>query len=321
MTDQDSDAMLDASQARDHGAWLRTIQALAEEGGSFETLGTSCRVAMLDNGRSLLVSFDNYAAARQRTKQLPVGMELADECDWSHLCLIAEARPWFRDPAIHTYFDRLVDDGFFDGFDRVLFYGSGASGYAAAAFSVCAPGARVLMLNPVATLETAMAGWDTRFRADRRLDFTSRYGYAPDMLDGAGAATVICDPVQVLDAMHAALFRAPHVCRLSARFGGPDLEEAFARMGILNHLISAAMEGPVQAARFGALWRNRRDDPAYLRQLQVATTARPAREIMLCRNVATRLKQNKFRKRLTELLAASVMSAAAPADVTSGATE
>jgi hypothetical protein len=43
-----------------------------------------------------------------------------------------------------------VDDGFFDEFEQVIFYGSGSSGYAAAAFSVAAPGATVIAVQPQA---------------------------------------------------------------------------------------------------------------------------------------------------------------------------
>lgn len=57
---------------------------------------------------------------------------------WSSLSLISEGDTWFRDPAVYRYFDRLVDDRFFEGFDEVLFFGAGPCGYAAAAFSVCA---------------------------------------------------------------------------------------------------------------------------------------------------------------------------------------
>jgi hypothetical protein len=295
--------MLDASDATDRMEWMRVMDAIGEDGGYFQKVGASHSALFLDNSPTLLVTFDNHAAARHRPKQLPVGMALADECDWSQLCLLSDAGPWYRDPAVYAYFDRLVDEGFFEDFDRVLFYGAGASGYAAAAFSVTAPGARVLLLNPVATLNPGLAGWETRYRRERRMDFTSRYGFAPDMIESAAAATVICDPVQGLDAMHSALFAAPHVNQMQARLAGPDIEATFARMGILNHLICSAMEGKLTAARYGALWRNRRDDLSYLRLLQVATTARPAREIMLCRNVATRLKQPKFRRRMEDLQA------------------
>jgi hypothetical protein len=76
-------------------------------------------------------------------------------------------------------------------------------------------------------------------------------------------------------------------------------------MGILNHLIVAAMDGTLDAARFGSLWRNRRGDVTYLRQLQGLTLSHPAREIMICRNVASRLNQNRFKRRLAELTAKS----------------
>ena len=166
----------------------------------------------------------------------------------------------------------------------MLFYGAGASGYAAAAYSVTSPGARVLLLNLVATLNPALAGWDIRHTHARRLDFTSRYGFAPDMVDGALQVTVICDPSAAPYAMHAALFNAPHVQHLTARLAGPDLEAGFTRLDTLNYLIAAAMGGQLTPARFGTLWRKRREDLTYLRLLQAETVANPAREIMLCRN-------------------------------------
>ncbi|MGV8986650.1 MAG: phosphoadenosine phosphosulfate reductase [Cypionkella sp.] len=302
MTDLDSDIMLDASTAKDRSDWLRLMEQIGRDSGYFQTIGPAHHALFLDNSPSLLVSFDSYDAARTRRKQLPVGVELADECDWSQLCIVSGAGPWYRDPAVYAFFDRMVDDGFFEGFDRVLFYGAGPSGYAAAAFSVTAPGSRLLLLNPIATLTPSLAGWDTRYRGARRLDFTSRYGFAPDMVEGADSATVIHDPASGFDAMHAALFHAPHVQSYRARLAGTEIEATFSRIGILNHLISAAMDGKLTAQRFGALWRSRREDLTYLRQLQVATAPNPAREIMLCRNVATRLRQNRFKKRLADLL-------------------
>lgn len=299
----ESDLMLDASAAASQEDWLRCLSAIGQEAGHFHSIGAGHHALFLDNSASLLVSFDNFDRAQARPRKLPVGMDLADECDWSHLCLLSESGPWYRDPAVYAHFDRLIDDGFFEDFDRVLFYGAGPSGHAAAAYSIAAPGARLLLLNPVATLNPAQASWEQRYRAARRLDFTSRFGFAPDMVEGAQAATVICDPTNPSDAMQAALFHAAHVQGLTARFGGSDLETSFTRMGILNHLIVAAMEGKLDAARFGTLWRNRRSDLGYLRQLQAATVPHPAREILLCHNVATRLNQNRFRRRLADLTA------------------
>ena len=123
MTDQDSDAMLDASAATDGADWLSRIQAMGEDAGTFEPLGAGHHAVFLDNAPTLLVTCDNYRAARGRPKHLPMGMQLADECDWSHLCLLSEAGPWYRDPAVYDYFDRLVDDGFLNGLTVCCFMG------------------------------------------------------------------------------------------------------------------------------------------------------------------------------------------------------
>lgn len=301
MSDLDGDAMLDASTATDPESWFARMQEIGADSGWLKPVGASHRALYIDNSATLLVTFDNYEAARHRPKQLPVGTGLADECDWSQLCILSQGPSWYRDRAIHAYFDRLVDEGFFDDYDRVLFYGAGPSGHAAAAYSVCAPGARVLLLNPVATLLPEIAGWDSRHRKARRLDFTSRFGYAPDMVDGARQVTVIRDPASAPDAMHAALFHGPHVQHMTARHGGTDLETTFDRLGILNHLIAAGMDGRLTPGRFGTLWRRRRDDQSWLRSLQAAVAPHPSREAMLCRNVVSRLKLNRFRRRLAEL--------------------
>ena len=196
-----------------------------------------------------------------------------------------------------------MDEAFFDDFDRVLFYGAGPLGYAACAFSVAAPGAQVLALSPVATLDPAQTRWDDRFMAARRLDFTSRYGYAPDMIDGCAALTLICDPYQRVDAMHAALFHAPHTRLMNVRYAGPELETVFARLGILDPLIIAAAEDQLDATAFAQLWRKRRGDVTYLKFLlqAVETSGKTNRVIMLCRNVSARLRASRFRKRLAEL--------------------
>ena len=303
MADADLDVPVDASAATDRDSWLELIAEIAKEEGSFQTLGPCHWALMVEDGRTLAVSFETIYTARARQGQMPLLHHIAAEMGWSHLCLIAEGPTWFRDPAIYAYFDRLVDETFFEGFDRVLFYGAGPMGHAACAFSVAAPGAQVLALSPPATLDPAQTRWDDRHKSFRRLDFTSRYGYAPDMIEGCAALTLICDPYQRADSMHAALFHTPHTLHLNARFAGSDLETVFARLGILDQLIIEAAEQRLSIASFASAWRKRRNDSSYLKALLFATevTGKTARVIMLCRNVVERLRISRFRKRLLDL--------------------
>jgi hypothetical protein len=173
------------------------------------------------------------------------------------------AESWFRDEDVFNFFDRLTDDAFFDDFENIVFYGAGGGGYAAAAFSVAAPGATVIALRPQATLETTSTGWDTRYRKHRRLDFTGRYGYAPDMIDGARDVFIAYDPFRRLDAGHAALFRKPHVTLIPCPLMGSDLDQTFDRLGISDVMLKLAMSGALDAKRFTQLLRARRYDDTY----------------------------------------------------------
>lgn len=281
------------------------METIAAEEGSLAPLGPRHWAFFVDDGTTLLVSFEMLDQARARPGQMPLAHDIAAAQGWSHLCIIADGQTWYRDPEVWDYFDRLVDDAFFDGYQQVLFYGAGMGGYAACAFAVTAPGARVLALAPCATLAPAQAGWDTRARAARRLDFTSRYGYAPDMLEGAGKVVILHDPAQREDAMHAALFRAPHITRIAARHAGDRLESVLGNLGLLPGLIDDAMRGRLDAPRFAAIWRKRRDYGPYLRHLLelAAASGRPQREAMICRSVVRRLRAPEFAKRLANLTA------------------
>lgn len=313
MSDIDMDVPVDASAATDRDSWLELISLIGAEEGYFQPLGPGHWALFVDDGPNLVVSFETVDSARARPGQMPFVHHVASEKGWSHLCLIAESAPWFRDPAVWRYFDRLVDEAFFEDFDSVTFYGAGPLGHAACAYSVTAPGARILALSPIATLDPAMSGWDSRHRAARRLDFTSRYGYAPDMTEGAAQLTVICDPAQKSDHMHSVLFRAPHCQNLSARHGGSDLESLFQRLGFLDALLIEAAEGSLTSESFALHWRKRINDPTFLRNFHHALEARGnlTRVRILCENVVRRLNISRYRKRLNELNAQAATEAEA----------
>jgi hypothetical protein len=285
-------------------AWLTRIDAIGEEAGYFQTVGDKHWAFFSDEAPTLLVTFERADDIRAGSdEQLPAGYAIAHEKGWSHLCLISEGDTWYRDQAVYRYFDRLVDDAFFEDFDRVVFYGAGIGGYAACAYSVAAPGATVLAVRPVATLAPAIAEWDKRHKAKRRLNFTHRYGYAPDMVDGAAQVFIVYDPEVQLDAMHAALFTKPFTTTLRCRNLGDAPETLLAQMGVLSKLIEAACEGRMSAALFYELYRERREYAVYLRQLlqRANSLNRPMLEALICRNVVDRLGGPRFRRRLSQL--------------------
>ena len=251
-----------------HSDWLHGLEDFAEREGYFETLGHNHTAMLLDRSETLLVTFETIRPLKTRSAQaIPLGFEMSQDTGWSSLCILAHRHQWYRDPAIYAYFDRLVDDGFFEEFERVVFYGEGMGAYAAAAFSVVAPGSTVVLLSPQATLDPRVAEWDTRFFGMRRVSFTDRYGYAPDMIGGANRAFVLYDPDEEFDAMHASLFQGRHITRHRCRHLGPHLGKAFHDLNILEPLLQAAGENQLTSGLINKMLRSRRLYPPYLSRL------------------------------------------------------
>lgn len=287
--------------------WLGRLDELGDEHGSFEQLGSKHFALYVKAGPKLLVTFETVESAQQNPGGRPRGFDFATLNGWSHLTLLCKGYTWFRDPAVYKFFDRMTDDGTFESHESVLFFGTGSAGYAAAAFSVAAPGARVLAIRPQATLNPAQAGWDKRFAEYRRLDFTSRYGYAPEMLDAADQAFVLCDPGFLPDTIHAALFRRPNVTHLRCPLVGQRPEVALDMMSITGPLLDHAMAGTLGLTSFGQLWRARQSNTNYLRGL--VKKLESAGRIGLVRRVCAKGLATRdaafYRRKLQELDAAA----------------
>lgn len=283
--------------------WLAHVDELCAEEGYFEPIGSRHHAYFHDDGPILLVSFEPLERILSRRGQMPFGHDVAVANGWSHLTLICEGETFFRDPAVWGYFDRLVDEAFFEDFDKVLFLGAAACGYAACAYSVCAPGSTVLAISPRATLDPRQAVWDRRHLLSRRKDFTSRYGFAPDMTEGAARVFVLYDPLAPENAMHAALFRRPWVTHLPVRHFGDSVETAIEMVGVLPTLLNAAHDGTLDEALFARIWRIRRNFAPYLKGIlrKVELAQRPRLALMICRSVAHRIGAPKFRRRMLEL--------------------
>lgn len=284
--------------------WLDDLDDIGELRGYFEPLGQNHFAVLTDASPTLLVTFETIDSIRGETDdELPLGFNLVSKNGWSQLAIIANGNTWFRDRSLYSYFDRLVDDGFFEEFDQVIFMGAGMCGYAAAAFSVVAPGCTVMVYNPIATLDPRVTEWDDRFGSMRRTSFTDRYGYAPDMVEAADQVFVFYDPEEELDAMHAALFTRPHVTKIRTRHLGRHILQDMIHMDILQPLLETAGDGQDIAAHFHSLFRARHEYSPYLRHLlmRLEDDDRSMLSGLLCRNVVNRMKAPRFRRRLIEI--------------------
>lgn len=285
--------------------WFARIEKLGAKEGFFARLGHEHAALFVKRKPRLIVTFETVESIlRRQPDQLPFGLAASEMRDCSHLCVIATQDTWYRSDKIYEFFDGLVDEAFFEDFDHVVFFGAGMAGYAAAAYSVTAPGATVVLLQPQATLDPALTAWDPRFSEHRRLNFNDRYGYAPDMVEGAGQVYVIFDPDQTFDAMHAALFRKSFTTYLPCRNLGSDLFGALSKTHILHSTLAAAISGNFDERLFWTFYRARRNFVPYLNRLlgKLEMDGRLKLAGYLAANVGQRLNDPKFRAKAQELV-------------------
>jgi hypothetical protein len=208
-------------------------------------------------GRILQVTFDHLKPHRGRDGQPePWGWRFAIQQGWSILG-IASLRPvWFREAALQQALLRLRDDGFFRGFDRVVFAGSSKGGFGALVFSSLAPGATVIALDPQSTLDRALVPWETRYPLG---DWAPPFRDAAAEIAGAGRIWLLHDPHFAPDRRHAErLAAAPGLRLLRCRHLGHGLAESLQQMEILAPVMRGFTEGTLDEAGFWALYRARR---------------------------------------------------------------
>ena len=261
-------------------------------------------VRMSRRGSKLLVVFEAVAPSTTNiAAHVPTLEALAADMGWSALTLLSRGHTWFRDDEVISFFDALVDGTLLDGFDDVLLYGAGSAGHAALSFAICAPLSRVLALAPQATYNPEVLSWDNRHPEASRINFGERYPPKREYLEALDEIYAAYDPQVEEDSRHLALLDAATVLPLVCRRLGTNLETIFLEFGILEDIVSDAMDGLLDEVGFYQTLRARRENPAYLRSLvsRLIAADRPYLEALVVRNVAERLKRNRYARRLVQL--------------------
>ncbi|APZ51580.1 hypothetical protein [Salipiger abyssi] len=253
---------------------FRKAALTAETNGFFKDLNRHFAVHF-QRGSTLVVTFDNMKSRDMPVPRFPWGMEFLERRGHSHLGIMMRRRnDWFRQSRLCDFFDELRDGGFFDRFEKVVFYGSSMGGDGALTFAAACPRARVVAFYPQTTLSPALAPWETRYRDARdRGDWDEpRYADAADTVREIGEAMVLYDPYHQLDSRHAARLTAESVTHLRCPFLGHKIPRYFAFWNILSTVTTRAIDGTLTEAEFYSLLRARRDHKSYVRHLLTRAT-------------------------------------------------
>lgn len=264
MIEQDQDTRTTTAQKQ--AAWRDRMAGIGRDHGFFTRIGDDHLTLFVQEGDTLLVSFDRAARiCHDEADGLPLGFEAVQRKEWSLLSIMSLGDRWYRSADLVAFFDGLAQAGFFDSFAQVIFLGFGpAAGHAACAYSAAAPGALVLASAPAATLTPERAGFDRRFLAERKRDF-SRYGDAPQLIATARDVVIAYDPTDAISTAHAAQFRGPQVTLAPLRFTGTAPDRLIREGGLLMQFLRALSHQRLTSARVAALIRPvRRADAGYL---------------------------------------------------------
>ncbi|MEX0309776.1 MAG: hypothetical protein AB3N17_05950 [Tateyamaria sp.] len=249
---------------------LKSIaEASAQSGrqGFVRNMPRHC-VAYVPRNTSLLVTFDHFGSIHSEPPRLPWGHALAEDMGWSHLGNMTKQNDWFRHPDMFTLYRTLRDDGFFEQFEQVVFYGASMGGYAACAFSVVCPGARVVAIAPQTTLRRSIAPFETRFAQGRKLGhWSGPWVDAAQTVRTAHSVKLFYDPYTGKDASHAARFTQGRVMHYHTPFMGHRVPQLLKSMGLLSTVASRAIKGGLNPLKFRRLLRARYSDPVYVRAL------------------------------------------------------
>ncbi len=287
-------------EALDRATWNAELRAMGEEHGFYQELGDEHTALFVKSGKTLIVTFENLDHVFEHGNRLPWGFDFVQQQGWSILGLMAHGWTWYRDDAVYKFFDKLKREKFFDQFDNVVFYGASMGAYGACAFSAACPGATIVAISPQATLDRDVASWETRYHKAWIRDYTTKYGYAPDQVSKAREVFIFYDPLEPLDAMHAALFRGKNITKLKCRFQGHRIASGLIQMGLLKKVVAGCVDGTLTRIEFYKMLRARRDLRRYLRELinRIPLERHPYLVAMLAERVLSQGAGPVFRRKL-----------------------
>jgi hypothetical protein len=245
----------EASQAVASAAFLQGCLA----GQSSSVRLNDHQIDFLPGGRVLVVTFEPAAVGKAVDDlSRPVwGQAFLLRRGHAVLGVKRVAADWYRRGDLHRVFRALQQADWFRRFDQVMFYGPSMGGYAALAFSVCAPGSTVLALNPQSTLAPDRAWFDQRFAGARAARWQGDF---VDGVDGAAVAArvyVCYDPYQIKDRLHAERLPTHNRINLRLPFVGHTTAQALNGLGLLGTVFDEALKGTLDEAGFRRLARAR----------------------------------------------------------------
>ncbi|USD41334.1 hypothetical protein J4N42_00965 [Vibrio sp. SCSIO 43135] len=240
-----------------------------ESSGIVNNVYYRCKVTDLE--KPLVVCFANAGkkniASLEEAKSLeysPWGFEyISSKKDLNVISFscIGEAM-WYRDVAFIAFLESQVTR-VTRLFSRVYGYGGSMGGYAVATFQKLLNMDRVLLLNPISTLNSEVVPWEKRFsNAQKNLDWSSDYS---DSALNEMQGYVIYDPLFSADKRHADRYRG--LKKLKIPGVGHKMPLHLKNLKMLSWVFDSFLNDSIDEKKFNKMARKRRNYINYYKWL------------------------------------------------------
>ncbi len=217
----------------------------------------------------LLVTFDNLSNVRDSSPlRVPWAYKFARDNKVSHLGVLAHRSDWYREKELIARIQKLANEGFFGGYERVLFAGSSMGAFGALVFSSLVPGAHVLAFNPQSSLNTEVVPWEKRYRNGRRQNWSLPLSDAATLLNRAERVSVFYDPYFEPDRRHFLRLCGPNVVGFKCWYSNHKSAVFLRKIEALKPIMEDAMFGKLTEQTFYRFYRRRRRLPWYVGSLE-----------------------------------------------------
>lgn len=221
------------------------------------------KISIVNTDEPLVFTFSNAAEITKKQDLLnldyaPWGFEFIKKRGHNIIAFSAfELESWYRSPKFHYYLENIFSQ------ISLLFpyrfsYGSSMGGYGASAFTDVLNVDKLLLINPITTLNKEIVPFETRFKYGGTLDWTGKYS------DGAvtkAPGYVVYDSLYHVDTMHAN--RYSNLKKLKFFGVGHAMPAHLKSIGILSELFDRFISDNLTDEWFYKSVRKRREYSRY----------------------------------------------------------
>ncbi|WP_024605748.1 MULTISPECIES: hypothetical protein [unclassified Pseudoalteromonas] len=168
-----------------------------------------CKYYLKGKSTPLVITFSNSGSVTKYTDlqsktYSPWGFNFIKKSGFSVISFSCiDVNSWYKSDTFCSYIEQLGEA--INEFQIKLGYGGSMGGYAVGCFSTPLKLQRILIFNPISTLNFEKSKWDNRFQLDRsNLDWNTRYS---DSAIGNTPGYVVYDHLFNLDRLHALRYK------------------------------------------------------------------------------------------------------------------